>query len=515
MKHNQIISILGILSAVLLCSCDDWFAITPQSEMVAEDFWKDKTDVESAVGSCYKAISSDAFVRRLIVWGEVRSDNVIYGQTDETDLTHVLNANITPSNSYANWGDVYAAINYCNIVIEKAPAVRDSDPNFSQTELNQFLAEAKAIRAFCYFTLVRTFRDVPYITQPYTDDTRAFAVAQSSAADILAALIADLKTVEDNVVTEYSQNVPYTRGRITQKAVWALMADICLWQQDYDGCITYCDKVLAATSNPLHLLPSSHYFQQLFFTGNSEESIFELQYDTHTGNSAVTALYGGSSTTPLLCCSSLSDLRGTGFMREKDIRTTDAYVLSSGAYLIKKYVAQRNAATTTTPIKATDFSWGDGTCNWILYRLPDIYLMKAEALVERGGSDDIAEAVSLVSLTYDRANPDLDPNTLQGTYNQHTARELVMDERQREFLFEGKRYFDLVRLMRRQGGTQEVVTTYLITKYVTMSLDQSTVMSKINDPDAIYMPISEHELRLNPLLVQNRFYQTSTDIVRN
>ena len=49
-------------------SCDDWFGIMPQSEMVAEDFWKDEQDVKSAVGACYRAMLEDGFMRRLIVW---------------------------------------------------------------------------------------------------------------------------------------------------------------------------------------------------------------------------------------------------------------------------------------------------------------------------------------------------------------------------------------------------------------------------------------------------------------
>ena len=94
-------------------------------------------------------------------------------------------------------------------------------------------------------------------------------------------------------------------------------------------------------------------------------------------------------------------------------------------------------------------------------------------------------------------------------------RSLVFNERQREFLFEGKRYFDLVRRMRREGTPTQVITNYLINKYVAMNLDRNTVMSKLNDVDAIYMPINSEELRVNTLLKQNRFYEISSDISKN
>ena len=99
--------------------------------------------------------------------------------------------------------------------------------------------------------------------------------------------------------------------------------------------------------------------------------------------------------------------------------------------------------------------------------------------------------------------------------SQSVIRDLVFDERQREFLFEGKRYFDIVRRARREGSVTALVNTYLLRKYVAMSLNQTTVLSKINDIDAIYMPIHQDELRLNSLLEQNAFYKTSEDISKN
>ena len=147
-------------------------------------------------------------------------------------------------------------------------------------------------------------------------------------------------------------------------------------------------------------------------------------------------------------------------------------------------------ATDFEDVKANDFQYGNNESNWIIYRLADVYLMKAEALAELG---DIAGAVDMVSYTYDRAHPDLETGSLKAQYpastSQSVIRDLVFDERQREFLFEGKRYFDIVRRARREGSVTALVNTYLLRKYVAMSLNQTTVLSKINDIDAIYMPI--------------------------
>lgn len=163
---------LPLLAAT--ASCEDWFEIMPQSEMVAEDFWKDEQDVESAVGACYRAMLEDGFMRRLIVWGELRSDNVVNGTSSDTEIGYILNANLTESNSYCKWNDFYTVINYCNTVLQNAPAVRERDADFTEADLNHYIAEVKGIRAFCYFTLARAFKDIPYIETAYVDDTQRF-----------------------------------------------------------------------------------------------------------------------------------------------------------------------------------------------------------------------------------------------------------------------------------------------------------------------------------------------------
>ena len=515
-KIGAFLAGLPLLAAT--ASCEDWFEIMPQSEMVAEDFWKDEQDVESAVGACYRAMLEDGFMRRLIVWGELRSDNVINGTGSDTEIGYIMQANLTESNSYCKWNDFYTVINYCNTVLQNAPAVRDRDADFTEADLNHYIAEVKGIRAFCYFTLARAFKDIPYIETAYVDDTQRFQVPQTPFENVLDTLIRDLKTVENLAVTTYGDdNIEYTRGRITQKAIWALIADMSLWRGEYQQCVDYCDKILTTSSNPLSLLPAETYFNEVFGPtyGNSDESIWELEFDSYTQNSAVNTFYGSSgNTTPLLSSLDFDGQNGTDWWDGLDMRRAQSYV-QDGLFMIKKYTSYCYA-TNFENVNSSNFSYGNSEANWIIYRLADVYLMKAEALVEQG---DISGAVAMVSYTYDRAHPELEPGSLEEEYPATSSitavRNLVFDERQREFLFEGKRYFDIVRRAEREGNVSELINNYLLRKYVAMSLSQSTVLSKINDSRAIYMPINQDELRLNPLLEQNSFYETSDDISKN
>ncbi|MGI6224268.1 MAG: RagB/SusD family nutrient uptake outer membrane protein [Prevotella sp.] len=510
--------LIASLLVLTFTSCESWFDIKPESELVAEDFWKSESDVESAMAACYRAMLEPDFMERLIVWSEVRSDNVLQGTNATTDISNILNANVEASNSYTSWGAFYTVINYCNTVLENAPLVRDVDPEFKEGELRSYIAEAKTLRALCYFYLVRTFDNVPYITEAYTDDTQEFEVPQTDGDAIIDSLLLDLESISENYAKSVYSTTSMTKGRITQKAMWTLMADMYLWRNNYDKCIEYCEKVLTTTTNPLELESSTDYNRLVFGTGNSAESIFELEFDSDTPDYVVNEMYGNSG--GRYSYNQLSSLNFANYSlfidRNSDLRYKDALYANSSATIIpiKKYVAYRNENSSGT-VSAGDYVTNENTQNWIFYRLSDVYLMEAEALVERNQGDDLSEAISLVSKTYDRANPNKGTNSLSlSDYSSQSAmRDLVFDERQREFLFEGKRYYDILRRVRRLGNLESIVSTYLIRKY--MSQDQATVETRLNDLNALYMPINENELNVNKLLVQNPFYETSSDIEQN
>lgn len=94
------IAAMMCLSALPVClsGCSDWFDIMPQTELVKEDFWKSKSDVESAVAACYRAMEEPDVMERLIAWGEVRSDNVIRGFDVNNDILYMLQCNIDATN---------------------------------------------------------------------------------------------------------------------------------------------------------------------------------------------------------------------------------------------------------------------------------------------------------------------------------------------------------------------------------------------------------------------------------
>ena len=529
-----------ILAGILLTmagSCTDWLDLKPLDRMVLDDYWKTKNDVESVVLACYRAMAEGDFMERILLGGELRSDNVIVDKArlQSTDAQVDINeANIKPTNALLPWKNFYTVINYCNTVLEYAPGVMKQDPEYTPGYLRAHEAEVLTIRALAYFYLVRLYRDVPYIDFSYSEDTQEFSVPKMPGDQILNLQIEDLLIAETYALKAWGSTASQ-KGRITKNAVRALLADIYLWLGKYDECIEACNRILPdvlgqdevinpdfATGAELRLIDNRRYysnsFQELFYYGNSEESIFELQFNTSVQNGKIPELYTNGINTGRLAASSVVwiPFRETAF--ENDLRGMSSFVRTvtstesqQGFSVIFKYtgmsfvlmssggVAYQFSPSLTTP-----------TMNWIFYRLADVYLMKAEALVERNSGADMAEALALVNLTYLRSNPSL-PSLMNTAYpSQEMMRDLVLEERQREFLFEGKRWFDLVRMARREdrssseGKNSHPGMLDLVTRKYQFNAD--VVRSKLRYTDALYLPIAEKELISNKELEQNPYY---------
>lgn len=542
MKNKLIIIVL--LVSVIFTSCTDWLDIKPLDRMVAEDYWKTQQDVESSVLNCYRELISDACMERIILGGEIRGDNIYNSRNFSAEQRHLFEASIQPANSYAKWEGFYKVINACNLVIKYAPEVAELDPTYSQGLMRAHLAEAMTLRALVYFYLVRLYKDVPFIMEPYTDDTENFYIPVTSGESILKSMVQDLTQAETYAVKTYgssgsgaSANSSFTynsanwlknKGRITKKAVQALLADIYLWQEDYTACIDACNRVYEniytyedynrlsselMTGSELYLFPNqqssttSSYrlssFYQLFYNKNAGESIFELQFDNINRNPKLRDLYGDmENSNPSLASNKFKDL--SLFLSTNDLRLKDNIRESStaGEYYIFKYVGQA---------RIPGVGDNDGTYlmqspfypNWIVYRLPDIYLMKAEALVELGGNENLQEALDLVNIVFMRSNPSqTNPLAFADYDSQDKMQKLVRDERQREFMFEGKRWFDLLRMARREGNSENLISA-VMSKYQN---NASIVRAKLRDMNALYLPVPESEMKVNPALVQNPYY---------
>ncbi len=538
MKINKLyIKIIPLIAILGITGCTDWLDVKPESQIILENYWKNETDVQAVLASCYKALTVDDAVYRMIVWGELRSDNMTSGTgfaNSRYDMQKMLNGDLTPDNAFAKWGSFYNVINYCNTVLHYAPVVINRDNNFTTDDLHRVQAEAMSVRALAYFYLVRSFRDVPYVTQASIEDTQEFNVAKTDGSVIIDSLIMDLKYAQKYAISEYGTKAN-NKGRFTLNAVNSLLADIYLWKasdtnsttkiDDLNNCIEACNLVLS--DNKLKLLDGTIMYSQVFSVGNSSESILELQFDDKQQvNNPVNNLYGysgdnyGEIALPTTLGYDYEDkiaganspfgYKLTSSITESatDIRARDFLNVnmgrSSGKYFIFKYGGRLCTELTGTGGISLSYYYRNNTANWIIYRLSDIILMKAEALTQLDGQDNLKLAVTCVNKTYMRSNDGQDSLRFENYASQPEVEKLVLRERQRELMFEGKRWFDLVRVARRDKSVNS------LNDYINHKASGTTGTSTAQTLDAMYMPVAKSELEANSKLKQNPFYEQTT-----
>jgi len=499
-----------------------------------------------------------------MAWGEFRSDNIIGGTniSDNESLENVFKENIKSDNTFTNWDAFYSIINTCNTVLYYAPGVAEKDPTFTKSELDATIAEVSTIRALCYFYLIRAFRDVPYVTEPFIEDTQEMALPATPFYDVLDSLITNLEAVKPYAVKKYPANkLNYQTGRVTQDAIHALLCDLHLWNQNYEAAVRYADLVIdAKTADYQKVLDklagnasvedqmiggyplisdrqSSYYgnaYDMIFGTGNSRESIFELNYsseETMPSNGAVSYYYGNQETYPGIVkpaefiTTDMTLDRPNVYAHKYDSRYYENMQSTGTTYGINKYASNSSTvnASASTPNAAYGSLYAKNNCyaNWIVYRLTDVMLMKAEAMVQLIDENDSADnaaavrdsllrgAFEIVSVVNNRSSfASTEGGISYGDFSSKTQMtNLVLDERNRELMFEGKRWFDLVRRAERENST-----SYLIAQVTRKGSDNaSVVQSKLSRMDGLYWPYNKEELQVNPYLKQNPAYPTEDE----
>ncbi len=624
MKKNSIKTILGAgLFCLAMSSCGDFLNIEPKTFVSEDNFWNEKKDIDQLIAGTYTKMQDENFIRRCIVWGEVRGGDVAEGKECETkhvDVYRTLREYLLSTNQFTDWTQFYNVINQCNIIIARAPEVSEKDPTYTASDVLATQAEATFLRSLAYFYLVRAFEDVPYYTNPVQSDDDAEPRAATKGDDIIRSLIADLESVVGNALKAYpddnvvNASIYYDSNcnRVTQNAIYALLADLCLWDGQYKKCIDYCQRVInakrqkyqekwgrmTATSSsgipylfkwdddtdtdPLTgvmgypLYPCfqasgsdvmyGNDFRYNFGVGSSFESIFELAFTpenandgNHIHNRACSLLYGN-----YLPGNNGDHNDGEGYLAvhenvSTDITNATPKVFSSSRdcrfYTSQQIIGGTSSASSSTYIakfvqssrvitpgsgSSYDISYGFysyANRNWIFYRLTDVMLMEAEALIESARYDDYKVMTTdnlgaSVPLLDDNGDQVYEENlkrafaliyavnrrsimvnatantTLSNAYHlkfdnygtRAALRNLCMKERRCELMFEGKRWFDMIRYWHRDGRDEFV-------KSIPARSGGTVPVSY----EALFWPYNKYELQNNPLLKQKAYYGDDSD----
>jgi hypothetical protein len=493
-----------VLLLIIPTSCNKWLDLQPQDGITKDKFWKTKEQVQAAMSGIYASVLSpsstsitavsslggNSLIINLFLWGELRADMLTTTFSTRAEELDIMNVNVLSSNGITNWRTVYQIINYCNTVIDFAPAVLENDKTFTQESLNNYVAEAKAMRALMYFYLARTFGDVPLKLKSTSTDEEIQQIAKNTQAEVLTQIVQDLNEAEANIPLTYGTTAS-DKGRITRYAVNAMQADVYLWMEKYTDALTACDKI--TKSGKFGLIEGSRFFSAVFVQGNSNESILEFQFDRQRLNEFYPMFASGRRFSANAYVMDFVYTQDFTDDTKKDLRGPDVAVRATDG-MIWKY-----SGINASQQRAVE----DYNAHWMVYRYADILLMKAEALalLNRG-----PEALGIVKTIRNRATALELTNENPDPTDSEAVADFILSERAREFAFEGKRWYDVLRHAKRNKYKRMDIMLEMVARAAPPDRQQSAI-AKYKDFNSHYLPIYQYELQTDKNLVQNPFYK--------
>jgi hypothetical protein len=480
-----------IMVAVIILSqsaCSDWLELIPPGGLIREEFWKTKADVEAVLMASYSVFSN--MDRSLFLYGEIRGDMLEGSSNQPWDEKQIMENNIYPDNGFTNWNNFYKVINYCNEVIVNAPKVQEIDNTFTDYQMQGLVAEAYFLRSLAYFYLVRIYNNAPLVLEPTETDDAELYVKNETEENILNQIVSDLEKNRAFAPSGSFKTEAENKGRASKAAFDALLADIALWRFDYNNVIKYVEQI--EITQKFVLMPGGRWFE-LYYPGNSLEGIFEFQFDGNLNQRNGTFGLTNRNSNQYKPSQKAIEMFGFEYASEL-VRGEESSIKKYGEddFIIWKYVGQAPDGQT--------FRSGNEqySCNWIIYRYADVLLMKAEALSQLGR---YADAMRIITEIRDRAG--LGPVAIA---NSPVAYEdAILEERALELAYEGKRWFDLLRMGRRNDFARKSELIEIIVSNVP-STQKRILATKLTNPLGWFLPIYEDEIERNKELVQNPYY---------
>ncbi len=394
----------------------------------------------------------------------------------------------------AFWPRFYQVISSANAAIDGAKNVAADDE-----VLNPIVAEARFIRAFSYFHLVRVFGALPYIDFFISDPEVVKTISKTAEPEIYAAIIADLEFAKQWLPDRHPSDV---RSRATKGTAAAYLATVHLTLQDYQKAYTEAKFVIDNKGRFNYELETD--FQDLFraeLADNLRETIFTVDYlGLQTGgdnfnvefNASMTGIRGADRTGWSVAVPSLA-VFNTWDNRDYRKKVSFADSAMIGGQL-RPYTAFAN---TQRPHIAKYFrypgnaqgEYQNSDHNIILFRYAEILLTAAEALAEISGPTP--EALGYVNEVRARARNWAGrqvnfPADVSAGMSKDAFIRLVLDERRLELAFEAKRWYDI---QRRRLGDEVFKGPNSLEPHANFDANRDYLM-----------PIPRRELDVNPNL---------------
>lgn len=441
MKIKIILSLI-LIGPFMLMGCLGDLDVVQKSQLSANSMWKTESDATAAMYGMYNKFRS-TFSYGLVYWGEYRNSYWGEGYTSTTELDNTHLNRISSTHSYSNWANLYTTINDCNLILRKVPEVSYA----SESNKNKVLANAYFVRAYCYYWIGRIWGDAPLLLEGFESDTQEGMFPTRDPADKIFAQV-------ESDLNEASKVMPDVTDRYlaSQGAINMLKTDYYLWMSKVrnggtvaiDNARKALDVVLA---NKMYKLNPS--FADVFASKQNDEIIFawcnikdeftnSYPYDYLSVISYVTdktiienPVKIGSHQQWCFPNKEYKDLLTSDPGDTRAIVNFDTYTEPTG--MVHQWVNKFSG------------SWESGTrifdSDIIAYRYAEALLFDAEI---KNAQDKTPDAIVALNKVAQRAYgvEDYYPSTL----TKDEVNSKLMDERMKEFMAEGRTFWDMIRL---------------------------------------------------------------------
>jgi len=490
--------------------CKKYLEQKPLTDVPTSEFFKSLKDINAALAGIYASFQQDMtgngdnFNGNYFSWGEMRSDNFDdNGQYASSSYKQLAQNTLTSGNSSANWSGFYRTIGRCNTAIKYIPQAASFDNNATPTVVNNSLAQAYAMRALCYFYIIRIWGDPVVWLEPYTDVTKEDQRPRSPKDSVFQNIVLpDIQKAYELI----QKNLTPSVWTIGEAAIASIAADMYMWkshdnkiQPDYGKAIMWIQNVFKAKSpsgkvyggtSGSDLEAASAWKQNLFLApATSKEAIWSIHWDyTTNGCACIPVSYGASNNWGKFDSTFQADWNKV----KTDIRRAATIDTLSGLGHNDKLLKYFNM---TGQFNANGVQAAQINVYLTMYRLGGIYLLYAEALNKNGDLPTALKYLNYVRVraglpAYLASDPAVNAANMENT---------ILNERRYELYGEGKRWFDLVRT----GKVIEVMDPVLILRQKRLGTAQVGFGGDVNK---ILWPIYRTVLEDNKKLVQNPSY---------
>ncbi|MEM0578549.1 RagB/SusD family nutrient uptake outer membrane protein [Flavobacterium polysaccharolyticum] len=464
---------LFALSVVFFTGCADDFLDVDQTESISTkdiELFNNDAGASSFVTSIYsKFLDWDMTSFGWIGLSSITSDDADKGSSPgdtgtDKDILDALSYNPTTPSVESVFNANYDGINRCNQALNILPKLTKADANLR----NRLMGEAKFLRAFMYFTLVKCYGGVPIVDRlpnPSSTEDRQMLLTRKTASEVYAFIETDLIDAIA-ALPEKSAYPANEKARASKGAAYALLAKVNLYQKNWQKVVDNCNAVTGYSLAP-------DYATMFRIAGeNDAESIFEIQ---GVGSIPARGIQGYSNTqgargaggwgwgfnTP---SQSLVDAYEAGDVRK------NATIIFRGTTLYDGRIIPNTVENPRYNYKAYSSNFTDAwetDANIKYLRFAEVLLMKAEALNELGQT---STAIPLLNQIRNRAGL---ANTT--ALSQADVRRAIWKERRVEMAFEHDRFFDVVRTGQAVAAFAADGKTFVAGKHELFPIPQSFI----------------------------------------